>query len=59
MKGGDTGGVEAVVKAIRTHISNVGVCEQGCGTLNSITCNNGKRLTKMLEKCQIMNEINS
>ena len=33
------GGIEAVVKAINTHINNAGVCEQGCGALMNMTAN--------------------
>ena len=33
MKAGAAGGIEAVVKAINTHINNAGVCEKGCATL--------------------------
>ena len=42
IKAGAAGGVEAVVKAINTHISNVNVCENGCGVLWNITFNNSK-----------------
>ena len=42
VKAGAAGGIEAVVKAINTHISNAGVCEQGCGALLNMTANNGK-----------------
>ena len=38
---GVAGGIEAVVKAINTHISNSGVCENGCGALWNMT-DNGK-----------------
>ena len=30
-----------MVKAINTHIKNYGVCENGCGALWNIVCNNG------------------
>ena len=33
MKAGAAGGIDAVVKAINTHINNVDVCKQGCGAL--------------------------
>ena len=46
MKAGTTGGIEAVVKAINTHISNAGVCEAGCGALWSMTINS-KALTNI------------
>ena len=39
---GATGGIEAVVKAINTHIDNDDVCEFGCGALWNVTVNNGK-----------------
>ena len=42
MKAGAAGGIDAVVKAINTHIGNAGVCEQGCGALLNMTINNGK-----------------
>ena len=42
MKAGAAGGIEAVVKAINTHIDNAGVCKWGCGALWSMINNNGK-----------------
>ena len=42
MKAGG-GGIEAVVKAINTHIGNADVCEQGCGALNNMTANGKKK----------------
>ena len=45
MKAGTAGGIDAVVKAINTHINNAGVCEQGCGALCNMTIN-GKALIK-------------
>ena len=50
MKAGKAGGIEAVAKAINTHINNAGVCEQGCGALWSMTVNNGKILTNTTTK---------
>ena len=44
MKTGIVGGIEAVVKAINTHIDNVDVCFVGCGALLNMTLNNGKIL---------------
>ena len=41
MKAGAAGGIEAVVKAIKTHIDNVGVCYRGCGALRNMI-DNGK-----------------
>ena len=45
MRAGATGGIEAVVKAISTHVNNAGVCEQGCGALWNMA-NNGKNTLK-------------
>ena len=42
MKAGTAGGIEAVVKAISTHIGDPGVCYIGCAALWSMTFNNGK-----------------
>ena len=50
MKAGKEGGIEVAVKAISTHINNVGVCEQGCGTLCSMTFDNSKILTNQQNK---------
>ena len=44
MKAGRIGGIEAVVKAINTHINNVKVCKSGCGMLGN-TLANGKHFT--------------
>ena len=46
MKAGTARGVEAVVKAINTHINNADVCEKGCAALMNMTKDNGKRLIK-------------
>ena len=46
MKAGTTGGIEAVVKAINTHIDNPGVCKRGCGVFWNMTVNNGKTSDK-------------
>ena len=43
MRAVEVGGIEAVVKAINTHISNVCVCIAGCGTLVIMTVN-GKNI---------------
>ena len=40
------GGIEAVVKAVNTHINNADVCEKGCGALFSMTVNNCKNTNK-------------
>ena len=37
MKAGAARGIEAVVKAINTHISNIGVCYAGCGIFCYLT----------------------
>ena len=42
VKAGAARGIEAVVKAINTHINNADVCYAGCGALNNMTANNGK-----------------
>ena len=42
VKAGEAGGIEAVVKAITTHIGNVCVCENGCGALWNMTTNGKK-----------------
>ena len=38
-KAGEIGCLEAVVKAIDTHISNVVVCGQCCGALGNMSLN--------------------
>ena len=43
MKAGTAGGIEAVVKAINTHIDNASVCEQGCGALGNMINNSKKQ----------------
>ena len=57
MKAGEAGGIEAVVKAINTHIKNVGVCENGCCALNYMALN-GKHSDKTLTNTNT-NEMNS
>ena len=52
VKAGAAGGIEAVVKAINTHINNASVCEKGCDTLNNMTFN-GKSTDKT-NKCNEM-----
>ena len=52
MKAGTAGGIEAVVKAISTHIGNANVCKWGCGALWNMIVNgkkngNGTNKTKM------------
>ena len=39
MKVKEIGGIEAVVKAVNTHMDNVDVCENGCGALWNMTAN--------------------
>ena len=39
MKAGTAGGIEAVVKAINTHIKSTDVCYNGCGALLNMTVN--------------------
>ena len=43
VKTGTAGGIEAVTKAISTHIDNPGVCYAGCSALLNMTDNNGKK----------------
>ena len=50
MKAGTAGGIEAVVKAINTHIDNAGVCEYGCKALMSITEGNASLEKEVCEK---------
>ena len=50
MKAGAARGIDAVVKAINTHIDNVDVCEKGCGALSNMTFNNGKNAVKQQHK---------
>ena len=51
VKAGAAGGIEAVVKAINTHINNADVCKTGCGALINMTINgknnNQKKKTQM------------
>ena len=47
MKAGTAGGVEAVVKAINTHIENADLCESGCWALLNMATNNGKNTDKI------------
>ena len=54
VKVGTVGGIEAVAKAISTHISNADVCKNGCGALWNMTANNGKN-TEKHNKCDEMN----
>ena len=42
MKVGTAGGIDAVVKAINTHINNADVCKSGCDALRNMAFNNGK-----------------
>ena len=44
VKAGAAGGIEAVVKAINTHIDNADVCQFGCGALRNMTVYNGKNI---------------
>ena len=46
MKAGAARGIEAVVKAINTHIGNAGVCVNGCAALWAMANNNGKNTDK-------------
>ena len=55
MKAGAGGGIDAIAKAINTHISNAGVCKQGCSAL-LVMAVNGK---KTLDKAQNTNKMSS
>ena len=46
MKAGTAGGIEAVVKAINTHIDNADVCEKGCAALWNMVLNGKNTETK-------------
>lgn len=41
-KAGATGGIEAVVKVIITHVNNANICEKGCNALRNMTDNNSR-----------------
>ena len=58
MKAGATGGIEAAVKAINTHIDNVGLCRYGCGALRSMALNgkNTDSKTQMKSDLQLRTE---
>ena len=57
MKVGVAGGIEAVVKAISTHVTNAGVREKGCGALKDMSANNSistdKSKQKQTNKCKM------
>ena len=38
-KAGGAGAIDVIVSAMKTHIDNAGVCEQGCRALWNITVN--------------------
>ena len=46
VKAGAAGGIEAVVKAINTHIDNSDVCEKGCGALWNMVVFNGNSFVR-------------
>ena len=50
MKAGAAGGIEAVVKAINTHISNSCVCRTGCSALRNMIFNGKNTLIKQTVK---------
>ena len=49
MKAVAAGGIEAVVKAINTHVDNAGVCEWVCRALMSMTTLDGKNTDKITQ----------
>ena len=56
MKVGTAGGIEAVVRAINTHIDNADVCKSGCDALRNMTVNGKNTLNKTNSKHQMKNE---
>lgn len=38
-KAGECGAIDAIVSAMKTHISNVDACKWGCGALMNVTAN--------------------
>ena len=50
VKAGAAGGIDAVVKAINTHIDNAGVCECGCSALLNISDANTSLQKEVCEK---------
>ena len=44
MRAGECGAIEAIVSAMKTHIDNSGVCENGCWALENIARNGNYRL---------------
>ena len=57
MKAGAAGGIEAMVKAINTHINNPCICRTGCYALWNMVSINGKNALKRVIAEQV-NEIN-
>lgn len=37
MKAGQCGAIDVILNAMKIHINDAGVCEQGCGALGNIT----------------------
>ena len=50
IKAGKVGGIEAVVKAINTHIDNADVCKRGCRVLVSMSAKRNKTKQKKYNK---------
>ena len=44
------GGIDTVVKAMNTHISNASVCYAGCNALTNMAFNNGKIVLIILKQ---------
>ena len=60
MKAGAAGGIEAIVKAVNTHIDNSDVCYSGCAALFSMTFDNGKNTDTLNTRIIVTtNEMNS
>ena len=47
---GKCGAIEAVVNAMKRHIDNSPLCQNGCGALNNITTNGNTSFTILLMK---------
>ena len=43
---GTTGGIDAIIRALNTHINDSDVCENGCGALWNVVLGNSKKKLK-------------
>ena len=39
----EEGGITPIITTLKIHSGNAGVCEQACGTLCYLACNNGNK----------------